>query len=100
MKKERKNTRVEKRVYVVDRANEYISDVLGEYYVGYVYPENGDSYYVCWNIPSNYTPFEIECKDGSFFAYFSDEELANGGVPGTVTKYYLVKEERKNERKN
>jgi hypothetical protein len=94
MKKE-KNMKVIKRVEIIDRRDEYLKDVLPEYYVGCVYPDNGDSFYVCSNIPSDCIAINIECKDGSFYAFFTDKELANGGVPGTVTKYYLVKEEIK-----
>lgn len=90
MRKE-KNMKVIKRVCIADRSNELISDVINDYYVGCVYPDNGSSFHVCSNIPSEYTAINIECMDGNFYAFFSNEELDNGGVPGTVIKYYLVK---------
>lgn len=82
-----------KKVEVIDRPNESIYDVMKEYYVGCVYPDNGDSFYIRSNIPSECIVYYIRCKDGGFSAFFTEEELINGGVPGTVTKYYLVKEE-------
>lgn len=76
---------------ITDRPNESIYDVIQEYYVGCVYPDNDDSFYVCSNIPSEYYAYYIRCKDGGFYAFFTEEELINGGIPGTVIKYYLKK---------
>ena len=59
----------------IERPNESIYDVMQEFYVGCVYPTDGDSFFSCSNIPSEYEAIPVYCEDGMFFAFMTQWEI-------------------------